>query len=137
MAGHFSKRPARCRARPQGARSKTITSALLGSFRDDAKTRDEFLRLAHAPSSRDPLSNGDHYKAVSYGSSHIQAIAFGKHGRVNARTILTYGQAEDQASPWSSDQTRMFSQKKWVHFAFTPRQIRNGAISREVVSARR
>jgi GTP cyclohydrolase I len=28
--------------------SKTITSALRGSFRDDAKTRDEFLRLAHA-----------------------------------------------------------------------------------------
>ena len=27
--------------------SKTITSALLGSFRDDGKTRDEFLRLAH------------------------------------------------------------------------------------------
>jgi GTP cyclohydrolase I len=29
--------------------SKTITSALLGAFRDDAKTRDEFLRLAHGP----------------------------------------------------------------------------------------
>jgi GTP cyclohydrolase IA len=29
--------------------SKTITSALLGSFRDDGKTRDEFLRLAHSP----------------------------------------------------------------------------------------
>jgi GTP cyclohydrolase I len=29
--------------------SKTITSAMLGSFRTDAKTRDEFLRLAHAP----------------------------------------------------------------------------------------
>ena len=28
--------------------SMTITSALLGAFRDDAKTRDEFLRLAHA-----------------------------------------------------------------------------------------
>jgi GTP cyclohydrolase I len=28
--------------------SRTITSALRGSFRDDAKTRDEFLRLAHA-----------------------------------------------------------------------------------------
>ncbi|HMN09540.1 MAG TPA: GTP cyclohydrolase I FolE [Gemmatimonadaceae bacterium] len=27
--------------------SKTITSALLGCFRDDARTRDEFLRLAH------------------------------------------------------------------------------------------
>jgi GTP cyclohydrolase I len=30
--------------------SKTITSALHGSFRDDAKTRDEFLRLAYTPS---------------------------------------------------------------------------------------
>jgi GTP cyclohydrolase I len=29
--------------------SRTITSALLGAFRDDAKTRDEFLRLAHGP----------------------------------------------------------------------------------------
>lgn len=28
--------------------SMAITSALLGDFRDDAKTRDEFLRLAHA-----------------------------------------------------------------------------------------
>ena len=31
--------------------SKTITSSLRGSFRDDAKTRDEFLRLAYASSS--------------------------------------------------------------------------------------
>jgi GTP cyclohydrolase I len=30
--------------------SKTITSALRGSFRDDGKTRDEFLRLAYGPS---------------------------------------------------------------------------------------
>jgi GTP cyclohydrolase I len=29
--------------------SKTLTSALRGVFRDDARTRDEFLRLAHAP----------------------------------------------------------------------------------------
>jgi GTP cyclohydrolase I len=28
--------------------SKTITSAMRGVFRDDARTRDEFLRLAHA-----------------------------------------------------------------------------------------
>ncbi|NBW66439.1 GTP cyclohydrolase I FolE [bacterium] len=31
--------------------SKTITSALRGSFRDDAMTRNEFLRLAYGPSS--------------------------------------------------------------------------------------
>ena len=30
--------------------SKTITSALRGAFREDPKTRDEFLRLAHASS---------------------------------------------------------------------------------------
>ena len=34
----------------QKQNSKTITSALRGSFRDDAKTRDEFLRLAYTPS---------------------------------------------------------------------------------------
>jgi GTP cyclohydrolase I len=27
--------------------SKTVTSALRGAFREDAKTRDEFLRLVH------------------------------------------------------------------------------------------
>jgi len=32
----------------QKQNSKTITSALRGSFREDPKTRDEFLRLAHA-----------------------------------------------------------------------------------------
>ena len=32
----------------QKQNSKTITSALRGVFRDDSKTRDEFLRLAHS-----------------------------------------------------------------------------------------
>jgi GTP cyclohydrolase I len=32
--------------------SKTITSALRGTFRDDARTRDEFLRLAHDGTTR-------------------------------------------------------------------------------------
>jgi GTP cyclohydrolase IA len=35
----------------QKQNSKTITSALRGVFRSDAKTRDEFLRLAHADTS--------------------------------------------------------------------------------------
>ena len=43
------------------------------------------------------------------------------------------GEAEDPSSPWSSDQTRMFAHKRWVHFAFAPRQIRREAISTHVV----
>jgi GTP cyclohydrolase I len=35
----------------QKQNSKTITSALRGVFRNDAKTRDEFLRLAHSSGS--------------------------------------------------------------------------------------
>jgi GTP cyclohydrolase I len=31
--------------------SRTITSSMRGLFRDDAKTRSEFLRLAHSPTS--------------------------------------------------------------------------------------
>ena len=34
----------------QKQNSRTITSALRGVFRDDGKTRDEFLRLAYASS---------------------------------------------------------------------------------------
>jgi acyl-homoserine-lactone acylase len=59
------------------------------------------------------------------------------HGRVLARTILTYGQSDNPRSPWSDDQTRMFSEKRWVHFAFTPAQIRHDAVSRVVIHAAR
>ena len=52
---------------------------------------------------------------------------------MNARTILTYGQSEDPHSPWSSDQTRLFSRQTWVHFAFTPAQVRRHAVTTEVV----
>ena len=84
----------------------------------------------------DGQSNGKAFETVTYGSSHIQAIAFLSGGRVNARTILTYGQDENPKSPWSSDQTRMFSKKQWVHFAFTKKQIRKQAISTITVKGR-
>ncbi|MEJ7794072.1 MAG: penicillin acylase family protein [Nocardioides sp.] len=89
---------------------------------------------ANALASRGPITNKNRYRAITYGSSHIQAIAFtGKRG-VDARTILTYGQSENPRSPWSQDQTRMFSQEKWVRFAWTDAQIRKDLIQRYVVS---
>lgn len=89
---------------------------------------------ANALASRGPIANRDRYRPITYGSSHIQAIAFkGKRG-VDARTILTYGQSENPRSPWSKDQTRLFSNKRWVRFAWTDAQIRQDLIRRYVVS---
>jgi len=79
---------------------------------------------ANALASRTPLQNRKKYRPITYGSSHIQAISFLGGGRVDARTILTYSQDEDPTSPYSSDQTRLFSQGKWVSFAWTEAQIR-------------
>ena len=78
---------------------------------------------ANALASYAPVQNQDHYKPVTYGSSHIQAIAFKNKGKVLARTILTYSQYEDPTSIWSQDQTKLFSDGKWVRFPFTAKQI--------------
>jgi len=84
---------------------------------------------ANALASRDPFANTDRYKPISYGSSHIQAVSFLADGTVQPRTILTYSQYEDPASPWSSDQTRLFSRERWVQFAWTPEQIQQQLVS--------
>lgn len=78
---------------------------------------------ANALASRNPPSNTGYYKPVSYGSSHIQAISYLADGSVDAHTILTYSQYEDPASPWSADQTKLFSEEKWVEFPWTPAQV--------------
>jgi acyl-homoserine-lactone acylase len=88
---------------------------------------------ANALASRWPEQNRDRYRPVTYGSSHIQAIAFRAGGRVDARTILTYGQSENPRSPWSSDQTRMFSAGRWVRFPWTPAQVRRHTVTERVV----
>ncbi|MDN5746379.1 MAG: penicillin acylase family protein, partial [Nocardioidaceae bacterium] len=91
---------------------------------------------ANAVASRNPVSNTDRYKAVSYGSSHIQAISYLADGSVDARTILTYSQYENPHSRWSSDQTRLYSAEKWVHFPWTSAQIRNQLVKTVHLSGR-
>ncbi|MEP9364119.1 penicillin acylase family protein [Nocardioides sp. CN2-186] len=89
---------------------------------------------ANALASRWAKDNKDHYRPITYGSSHIQAISFLPGGRVDARTILTYGQSENPRSPYSTDQTRMFSKKHWVHFAWTDAQIRKDLLRRFTIT---
>ena len=79
---------------------------------------------ANALASRNPIKNTRKYRPITYGSSHIQAVSFLPGGRTDARTILTYSQDENPLSAYSSDQTRLFSQGKWVRFAWTDAQIR-------------
>jgi acyl-homoserine-lactone acylase len=90
---------------------------------------------ANAIASRNPEQNADtHHAPVTYGSSHIQAVAFLPEGGLSARTILTYSQYDDPGSPHSVDQTRLFSEEKWVAFPFTPAEVAAARTSRRMVT---
>ncbi|MCR6033282.1 acylase [Nocardioides sp. zg-579] len=91
------------------------------------------LGNANVLSSRWVEDNAGRYKPITYGSSHIQAISYLPGGRLDARTILTYGQSEDPTSPWSTDQTRLFAQEKWVRFPWTDAQVGRDLVRRKVV----
>jgi acyl-homoserine-lactone acylase len=95
-----------------------------------------FAGNANAVSSRRPAANLSRLYPVSYGSSHIQAVAFRPHGRLTARTILTYGESLDPSRRTSADQTRLFSRERWVSFPWTARQVRRDAVRTYVVRGR-
>jgi acyl-homoserine-lactone acylase len=95
-----------------------------------------FAGNANAVASRLPASNRKRLYPISYGSSHIQAIAFKDRGRLSARTILTYGESMDPTRRISRDQTRLFSKEQWVRFPWTARQIRRDAVRTYVVRGR-
>ena len=78
---------------------------------------------ANAVVSRNPEQNTDRLYPITYGSSYIQAVSFRDKGPV-ASTILTYGQSTNPLSPFSMDQTRLFSRERWVDFAWTPAQVK-------------
>jgi acyl-homoserine-lactone acylase len=95
-----------------------------------------FAGNANAVASRAPASNTARLYPISYGSSHVQAVAFEDRGRVAAHTILTYGQSMDPTRRTSRDQTRLFSRERWVRFPWTDRQIRDAAVRTYVVRGR-
>ncbi|MFD3934347.1 penicillin acylase family protein [Streptomyces sp. NPDC058611] len=63
------------------------------------------------------------YPEVLHGSSHIQAVGWDGGRCPVARTLLTYGQSSNPDSPHSADQTRLFSQERWVTSRFCERDI--------------
>lgn len=65
---------------------------------------------------------GEGYSKIPHGSSFIMAASMaGRCPKVS--TILTYSQSENPKSPHYADQTKLFSQKKWVRDRFCKGQI--------------
>ncbi len=57
-----------------------------------------------------------------HGSSYIQIVGFDEDGPV-ADAILSYSQSTDPASEHYSDQTELYSEKKWHRLPFTPDEV--------------
>ncbi len=63
------------------------------------------------------LVDGVGYTPILAGSSHIQAVRWGKKGP-DVRAIITYSQSTDPDSPHFSDMTQVFSDQEWVRFPY-------------------
>jgi acyl-homoserine-lactone acylase len=76
----------------------------------------------YADWSGNPANPG--YPNVTEGSSFVMVTSFGD-GCPDNRSILTYSESENPDSPYSADQTRMFSNKDWVDPPFCADQVNN------------
>ncbi|MFD7259854.1 penicillin acylase family protein [Streptomyces sp. NPDC059874] len=63
------------------------------------------------------------YPEVTHGSSHVQAVGWDGGRCPVARTLLTYSQSSNPNSPYYADQTRLFSEERWVTSRFCERDI--------------
>jgi acyl-homoserine-lactone acylase len=61
---------------------------------------------------------GQGFAENEFGSSYVQVVAWSKKLCPEAATILTYSLSSDPESPFSGDQTELFSKKQWLteHF---------------------
>ena len=71
--------------------------------------------------SSSPAASGT-YPDVIFGSSFIMAVELTPAGP-RTRTILTYSESANTASPHHTDQTLLFAAKNWVTERFTESQI--------------
>jgi acyl-homoserine-lactone acylase len=69
---------------------------------------------------------GKGYSEPEHGSSYVQVVGWNRSACPDARTILTYSESTNPKSPFHSDQTKLFSQKKWVPVLFCAKAVRRG-----------
>jgi acyl-homoserine-lactone acylase len=71
-----------------------------------------------------PFVAGEGFPNVPHGSSFVMAVRFAASGcPADARTILTYSQSTNPASPFFADQTRMYSRKEWLDPPFCESEV--------------
>ena len=75
------------------------------------------------------------YGEVYTGSSLVMFTELRKSGPAS-QGILTYSQATDRTSPYYSNMTKLYSQKKWVSLPFTARAVAKARHSRFSFSVR-
>jgi acyl-homoserine-lactone acylase len=77
-----------------------------------------------------PWKAGEGFKDIVHGSSYVQVVGWKPKSQCpDARTILTYSQSSDSTSPHYADQTRIFSQKKWVKPPFCKKDVLRGTLA--------
>ncbi|MEA2450326.1 MAG: acyl-homoserine-lactone acylase [Thermoleophilaceae bacterium] len=72
-----------------------------------------------------------------HGSSYVQVVTWGKSRCPNARTILTYSQSVNPSSRFFSDQTKLYSGKRWVTDRFCKRAVKRGTKTKTVLASGR
>jgi len=80
----------------------------------------------------DRWTPGVGYDDVVGGSSFVMVTSF-EGGCPKDRSITTYSQSENPQSKYFADQTRMYSDKKWVDPPFCAKQVRKAAIDVKVL----
>ncbi|MFH9725212.1 penicillin acylase family protein [Streptomyces sp. NPDC017254] len=76
---------------------------------------------------------GGGYTEVTAGSSHVQAVGWDGSRCPVARTLLTYSQSSNPASPHYSDQTRLYAGERWVTSRFCEKDILRSPALRVVI----
>jgi acyl-homoserine-lactone acylase len=76
----------------------------------------------------DRWEDGVGYNEVVTGSSFVMVSEVGRRCPKD-RSILTYSLSENPESPFYADQTRMFSQKRWIDPPFCAREVKRQARS--------
>lgn len=73
------------------------------------------------------------WTSIRHGSSWIMTVEFTPEGP-RSQGILTYSQSTNPASPYYSDQTHAYSEKKWDDLLFTEEAVEAATVSRKTVS---